>query len=226
MADLLSAAQRRAILESDAETGRLGARVPTCEALARLGLAVRYGRVGGYYLTPEGLRVRGVLDRIGPEAVTVRREPAEAPTPAPAATTPAPTPAPAATGFTADDGTGPPSPTPPRRAAEVATAWSGLLEIRRVLQDGDTSRPAPWERERLVHSIALALEAAGHPPSTGYSVSPAAAQPGVAEVAWHGTGAPEALAACQQVLERYGWQCTLHRDRHGRSFLLVSPRRA
>ncbi|MFE2428936.1 hypothetical protein ACFXJ5_19610 [Streptomyces sp. NPDC059373] len=216
MADLLSAAQRRAILESDAETGRLGARVPTCEALARLGLAVRYGRVGGYYLTPEGLRVRGVLERVGPEAAEVR-------SPAPTATAP---PAPAATGFNADDGTGPPSPALPGRAAEVATAWSGLLEIRRVLQDGDTSRPAPWERERLVHAIALALEAAGHPPSTGYSVSPAAAQPGVAEVAWHGTGAPEALAACQQVLERFGWQCTLHRDRHGRSFLLVSPRRA
>jgi hypothetical protein len=218
MADLLSAAQRRAILESDAETGRLGARVPTCEALARLGLAVRYGRVGGFYLTPEGLRVRGVLDRIGPE-------PAEARPPAPASA-PAPALAPAAAGFTADDGTGPASPAPPGRAAEVGAAWSGLLEIRRVLQDGDTARPAPWERERLVHSIALALEAAGHPPSTGYSVSPAAAQPGVAEVAWRGTGAPEALAACQQVLERYGWQCTLHRDRHGRSFLLVSPRRA
>jgi hypothetical protein len=217
MADLLSAAQRRAILESDAETGRLGARVPTCEALARLGLAVRYGRVGGFYLTPEGLRVRGVLDRIGPEPAEAR--------PAAPASTPTPALAPAAAGFTADDGTGPASPAPPGRAAEVAAAWSGLLEIRRVLQDGDTSRPAPWERERLVHSVALALEAAGHPPSTGYSVSPAAAQSGVAEVAWRGTGAPEALAACQQVLERYGWQCTLHRDRHGSSFLLVSPRR-
>lgn len=224
MADVLSAAQRRAILESDPGTGRLGARLPTCEALARLGLAVRYGRVGDHYLTPEGLRVRGALARLGPGPATAP-PPAAAPAPAApsATTTPAP---PAPSGFTADDGTGPPSPAAPGRPAEVTAAWAGLLEIRRVLQDGDTSRPAPWERERLVHAVSLALEAGGHPPSSGYAVSPAAQQPGVAEVAWRGPGAPEALAACRELLERYGWQSTLHRDRHGRSFLLVSPRRA
>jgi hypothetical protein len=216
MADVLSAAQRRAILESDPGTGRLGARVPTCEALARLGLAVPYGRVGGYYLTPEGLRVRGVLERVGPEPgpVTVRVPEAVA----------AP---PAATGFLADDGTGPPGPAaPPRRAAEVAAAWSGLLEIRRVLLDGDTARPAPWERERPVHAVALALEAGGHSPASGYAVSPVDRQPGLVEVAWRGDDAVASLAACRRLLEEYGWQGTLHRDRHGRTFLLVSPRRA
>jgi hypothetical protein len=108
----------------------------------------------------------------------------------------------------------------------VATAWSGLLEIRRVLQDGDVTRPAPWERERPVHAVALALEAAGHSPGTGYAVSPAAQQKGLVELAWHGSDAVESLSACQRLLEEYGWQCTLHRDRHGRSFVLVSPRRA
>jgi hypothetical protein len=221
MADALSGAQRRAILESDAGTGRLGARVPTCEALARLGLAVRYGRVGGYYLTPEGLRVRGVLARVGPGPEPGPESPAAAPVPA----------APAA-GFEADDGTGAPGPASPRRAAEVATAWSGLLEIRRVLQDGDVTRPAPWERERPVHAVALALEAAGHSPASGasdasgYSVSPAAQQKGVVEVAWRGSEPVASLTACQRLLEQYGWQCTLHRDRHGRSFVLASPRRA
>ena len=218
MADALSGAQRRAILESDAGTGRLGARVPTCEALARLGLAVRYGRVGGYYLTPEGLRMRGVLARVGPE-------------PEPPVAAQAQAPAAPAAGFTADDGAGAPGPGPasPRRAAEVATAWSGLLEIRRVLQDGDVTRPAPWERERPVHAVALALEAAGHSPATGaggYTVSPAAQQKGLVEVAWRGSDPLASLAACQRLLEQYGWQCTLHRDRHGRSFVLASPRRA
>lgn len=216
MADALSAAQRRAILESDAGTGRLGARMPTCEALARLGLAVRYGRVGGYYLTPEGLRVRGALARVGPEP-----EPKPQAGPETAATAPK-----APTGFAADYGTGPPGPAAPRRAAEVATAWSGLLEIRRVLQDGDVTRPAPWERERPVHAVALTLEAAGHSPASGYAVSPAAQQKGLVEVGWRGGDAVASLAACQRVLEEYGWQCTLHRDRHGRSFVLVSARRA
>ena len=57
----LTEAQRRALLESDENTGHLGAREQTCAALAQRGLAVRYGRTGGYYLTPEGRRVRDEL---------------------------------------------------------------------------------------------------------------------------------------------------------------------
>ncbi|MFE0626139.1 hypothetical protein ACFW3D_04130 [Streptomyces sp. NPDC058864] len=228
----LTAVQRRALLESDANTGQLSAREPTCAALTRQGLAVRYGRTGGYYLTQEGRRVRTELARAElprAEAETQRD------------TTPGPEPARApGPGFTADDGHGTGT-AAPGRAGEVASAWSGLLEIRRVLQDGDTSRPAPWERERLVHAVALALEAAGLPPSardaagnpsvTGYAVAPAA-QSGVVEVSWHSPagsapGTAEAgPARCQGVLETYGWQCTLHHDRRRRVFLLVSPRRA
>ncbi|MDX2848807.1 hypothetical protein [Actinacidiphila glaucinigra] len=228
----LTAVQRRALLESDANTGQLGAREPTCAALARQGLAVRYGRTGGYYLTQEGRRVRTELARVEPPAQESGVAPAVAPGPEPE---PVPEP-----GFAADDGHGTGT-AAPRRAAEVASAWSGLLEIRRVLQDGDTTRPAPWERERLVHAVALALEAAGRPPSrrdaagrpsaTGYAVAPSA-QSGVAEVSWHSpagdaAGTAEAeLTRCQGVLEAYGWQCTLHHDRRRRAFLLVSPRRA
>ncbi|MGW3248203.1 hypothetical protein [Streptomyces sp. NPDC001070] len=226
----LTAVQRRALLESDANTGQLNAREATCAALARQGLAVRYGRAGGYYLTQEGRRVRTDLARI---------EPAHPERPEPAAPSPSPPPAPER-GFAADDGRG--TGTAPRgRADEVAAAWSGLLEIRRVLQDGDATRPAPWERERYVHAVALALEAACRPPSArdaagrpsviGYAVTPSA-QSGVAEVSWHvpagaAPGAAEsALAGCQAVLEAHGWQCTLHHDRRRRAFLLVSPRRA
>ncbi|WUD76899.1 hypothetical protein OG937_36975 [Streptomyces sp. NBC_00510] len=227
----LTAVQRRALLESDANTGQLGAREPTCAALARQGLAVRYGRTGAWYLTQEGRRVRSELARVElphPEAGATPR------------TEPEPRTGPAERGFAADDGHGTGA-AAPGRAAEVASAWSGLLEIRRVLQDGDTTRPAPWERERHVHAVALALEAAGRPPSArdtagrppaaGYAVAPAA-QSGVAEVSWHspagdapGTAEAE-LARCQGVLEAYGWQCTLHHDRRRRAFLLVSPRRA
>ncbi|MFB7289111.1 hypothetical protein [Actinacidiphila glaucinigra] len=236
----LTAVQRRALLESDANTGQLSAREPTCAALARQGLAVRYGRTGGYYLTQEGRRVRTELARVELPAPASGAAPAAAPGPEPA---PVPE-----RGFAADDGHGTGT-AAPRRAAEVASAWSGLLEIRRVLQDGDTTRPAPWERERLVHAVALALEAAGRPPSgrdaagrpsaSGYAVAPAA-QSGVVEVSWHfpenaaesaaddpAAGTAEAeLARCQGVLEAYGWQCTLHHDRRRRAFLLVSPRRA
>ncbi|MFJ4987102.1 hypothetical protein ACIP9H_25260 [Streptomyces sp. NPDC088732] len=225
----LTAAQRTALLESDANTGLLGAREATCTALAKQGLAVRYGRTGGHYLTPEGLRVRAELAR----TELPSHEPETPPEPARQAS--------GASGFLADDGHGPGAGGGSgSRAAEVAAAWSGLLEIRRVLQDGDTGRPAPWERDRYVHAVALALEAAGLPPSArdasgrparpGYAVAPAAAQDGVAEVSWPAPGdepAGPALDRCRALLEPHGWQCTLHRDRGGQAaFLLVSPRRA
>lgn len=226
----LTAVQRRALLESDANTGQLGAREPTCAALARQGLAVRYGRTGGWYLTQEGRRVRSELARVE------LPHPQNGATPG---TEPEPRQEPAERGFAADDGHGTGA-AAPGRAAEVASAWSGLLEIRRVLQDGDTTRPAPWERERHVHAVALALEAAGRPPSArgsaGRPRSPATPSrpppragsprsPGTPRRGRPGTAEAE-LARCQGVLEAYGWQCTLHHDRRRRAFLLVSPRRA
>lgn len=233
----LTAVQRRALLESDANTGQLSAREATCAALTRQGLAVRYGRTGGWYLTQEGRRVRTELtggELARPRPPHSPEEPPRGPDPDPGPAAPAPE-----HGFAADDGSGTGRPTP-GRAAEVAAAWSGLLEIRRVLQDGDTTRPAPWERERYVHAVALALEAARIPPSAhdaagrqaaaGYVVTPAA-QSGVAEVSWpspagDAPAAETALAGCRAVLEAHGWQCTLHHDRRRRAFLLVSPRRA
>jgi hypothetical protein len=224
MSTALTAAQRRAVTGSDPATGRLAARADVCAALAARGLAVRHGRAGhhGYYLTPEGLRLRADLTAARPDVPPPGR------------------PAPSADAFAADDGTGEgtgdgtggAAPRGPRRAAEVATAWEGLLRIRALLQDGVTDVPAPWERDRPVHAVALALEAAGCPPgrpdTPGYAVT-AAGPGGEPRVDWRGpadrTAASAALARCARWLGRHGWQCTEHRDRAGAPFLLVSPRR-
>lgn len=236
----LSDAQRRAVTGSDPATGRLDTRESTCLALAAQGLAVRYGRVGDHYLTPEGLRLRAALTAPPPAAdpaVTTGTDEA-----------PGPPAGPAEPGvFAADDGNGSGTALADR-AAEVAAAWEGLVRIRAAVQDGDTTRPAPWERVRPVHSVSLALEAAGRPPSAidagrrvrdGYAVDHSV-QDGVVRVSWHRTAAPggrrdtgtrddsertAALTGCQSVLERQGWQCTLHKDRSGRPLLLVSPPR-
>lgn len=216
MATALTAAQRRAVTGSDVSTGRLTARADVCAALVARGLAVPHGRAGhhSYYLSPQGLRLRADLTAARPEV------------PAPGH------PAPGADTFAADDGTGTAPPGGARRAAEVATAWEGLLRIRGLLLDGTTDVPAPWERERAVHAVALALEAGGCPPAgahgQGYAVT-AGGQDGLPEVAWRGApdreSAARALARCADLLGRYGWQCTEHRDRGGVPFLLASPRR-
>jgi hypothetical protein len=218
MAKALSAAQRRAVAGSEPATGRLSARPAVCTALVAAGLAAPHGRGGHhtYYLTTEGLRLRA-------ELAGAEEESAAGPAPKPA-------PLPGA-GFTADDGTGeaPLSGGGARRAAEVAAAWAGLLQIRAVLLDGVTDVPAPWERERCVHAVSLALEAANCPParpgSPGYRVT-AAVEPGMAEVDWSVPGpASAALAKCADLLGSWGWQCTRHRTREGRHFLVASPRR-
>jgi hypothetical protein len=211
-----SAAQRRAVAGSDAATGRLSARPDVCTALVAAGLAVPHGRGGhhSYYLTTDGLRLRAEL------AGAASGEPAEAdPVPQPAAA------------FTADDGTGEEEPAggAARRAAQVATAWEGLLQIRAVLLDGVTDVPAPWERERCVHAVSLALEATGCPParpgSPGYRVTPAT-EPGMAHVAWSDpASAAPAVAECAHLLAERGWQPTEHRTRDGNPYLVVSPRR-
>jgi hypothetical protein len=253
MGKSLSPAQRKAVTGSDPATGRLSARAEVCAALATAGLAVRHGRSGhqGYYLSPEGLRQRAALAA----ADEAREHPPAPEVPVVREGT-----------FTADDGMGTAGPRGVRRAAEVAAAWEGLLSIRAVLLDGVTDVPAPWERERLVHAVALALEAAGCPPapaddpggpadpggtgdpggmadpggpdtapdspdsapSGGYTVT-SSPQVGAVEVSWRGAPAPDdatrALDECAALLDARGWQCTRHRDRGGRAYLLVSPRR-
>ena len=213
----LGAAGRRAVRGSDPATGRVQAPPAVCSALVAAGLAVPHGRGGhhSYYLTAEGRRLRDELEQ-SPQTS------AEPPAPAP--------PVPAAGSFTADDGSGalPPA-DPARRAAEVATAWEGLLQIRSVLMDGRTAVPAPWERERLVHAVALALEAAGCPParpgpagSPGYRVA-ASPHPGTAEITWSPEPSAAALDRCAELLAARGWQSTRHRTRAGRPYLLATP---
>jgi hypothetical protein len=117
------------------------------------------------------------------------------------------------------------------RAGEVAAAWEGLLQIRAVLGDGAVRVPAAWERERAVHAVALALEAAGVPPrregsAGGYRVRPSD-HTGLAEVTWSEAGSgPAALARVAALLGPLGWQATDHHTRGGAPFLLVSPRHA
>ncbi|MGE7383918.1 hypothetical protein ACQKM2_00260 [Streptomyces sp. NPDC004126] len=123
------------------------------------------------------------------------------------------------------------------RAAEVRTAYEGLLQIRRLLAGG-AGVPAPWELRLMPRAVALVLEAAGFPPSavdpagrrtrTGYRVAPGA--DGV-RVTW--TGPPsggaageerDRLKACAAELERHGWECLLYRGPRGRRFLEVERR--
>lgn len=213
----LSAAGRRAVAGSDPETGRVQAPPAVCSALVAAGLAVPHGRGGhhSHYLTTEGRRLRAELAAAGPSAG--REEPGSSPAPSPGTGS-----------FTADDGSGtlPPPADPARRAAEVASAWEGLLQIRSVLADGESALPAPWERERVVHAVALALEAAGCPPardgSPGYRVT-ASPYPGTAEISWSPVASAGALARCADLLAARGWQSTRHRTRAGDPYLLTTP---
>ncbi|MCX5195140.1 hypothetical protein OOK31_14730 [Streptomyces sp. NBC_00249] len=124
------------------------------------------------------------------------------------------------------------------RAAELRTAYEGLLQIRR-LTGGGVGVPAAWELRMAPRAVALVLEAAGFPPSaldgrggrvrTGYRVAPGADR---VEVTWAGPpggGAVqeerERLAACAAELERHGWECLLYRGPRGRRFLEVEPPR-
>jgi hypothetical protein len=214
MAKGLSAAQRRAVTGSDPATGRLSARPQVCTALVAAGLAVPHGRSGHHYLTPEGLRVRAALaeaERAGPPP-GVQVPGVQAP----------------GGGFVADDGAGAVMPGGGAgRAAEVAAAWEGLLQIRAVLLDGVRDVPAPWERERCVHAVSLALEALGCPPAhpDGYVVTPSS-HPTTAHVTWTPTpAAPTALPRIARLLTPYGWQSTHHRTRDAHPYLLVTPHR-
>ncbi|MEU1663092.1 hypothetical protein ABZ547_05680 [Streptomyces sparsogenes] len=154
-------------------------------------------------------------------------------------------------GFEVATGTGAlPSGSDRERAAAVRTAFEGLLQIRRLMNTGAAAPegvPADWERRRPVRAVALALEAAGIPPSatdpegrriaTGYCVRAAeqagvvrADPAGVVRVEWlgpPGSGAAYAahdeLQGCVAVLRRLGWEALEYRGPRGRRYLEVEP---
>jgi hypothetical protein len=220
-----TAAQRRAVAAADANTGLLRGPQALLDALCGKGLAVKHPRPPHRcYLTPAGIALRTEL---------------LAPPPEPTADPP-----PAVETFAARTGHETVLADDPRRAREVAVAWEGLLELRRVTNRGVTDRPCPWERAHLVAGAALALEAAGCEPAlaeagagneaagpggvSGYRVDPAP-QPEAVRVEWTGGGAEAAAAgtaACTAALEEAGWQVTEHPDGAKGRFLLASPRRA
>ncbi|MEU9143354.1 hypothetical protein [Streptomyces sp. NPDC048349] len=144
-------------------------------------------------------------------------------------------------GFEPATGDGP-APPDAGRAAELRTAYEGMLQIRRLVNGpAGEAVPAPWEVRRPARAVALALEASGITPSaadaegrptrTGYRVA-AGPEPGRVEVTWagpRGGGAAEEeqerLTACASVLERLGWVCLLYRGPRRRRFLEVEPPR-
>ncbi|MEU8677683.1 hypothetical protein [Streptomyces sp. NPDC048560] len=147
------------------------------------------------------------------------------------------------TGFEPATGDGPPLPgIPKERAGSVRTAYEGMLQIRRLTNaqhPEPEAVPAPWELHRSARAVALALEAAGLPPSAvdasgrrvalGYRVSQGEA-PGSVRVEWlgpPGSGAAhdeeESLPRCALVLRRLGWTALLYRGPRRRRFLEVEP---
>jgi hypothetical protein len=232
-AESLTPAQRRAVLASDPVTGELTGNPATGAALRARGLAVAYGRAGRHYLTGAGLALREEL----------RERPApDAPVPPAGGTGSSGASGPSG-GFAAATGDGPePEDDPGLRAAAVARAWAGVLEIRRVTGGAAGSGsgvPAPWERTRMVWAVALALEAAGVPPSAvdaggrrtraGYRVL-AADEPGAVRVEWRGPAASAGrdraereLRACAGHLAGRGWEALLYWGTRRVPFLLVTP---
>ncbi|MFF8694453.1 hypothetical protein ACF08W_19845 [Streptomyces sp. NPDC015144] len=145
-------------------------------------------------------------------------------------------------GFDPATGDGPAPVADGRRAASVRTAFEGMLQIRRLTNvghDAPESVPAPWEANRPVRAVALALEAAGLPASatdatglrtaTGYRLRPGEAVGGV-RVEWlgpPGSGAArteeDGLGRCATALRESGWTVLLYRGARRRRFLEVEP---
>ncbi|MBV2355701.1 hypothetical protein KUM39_15185 [Streptomyces sp. J2-1] len=214
MTGALTAAQRRVVEGADPVSGRLRSGTPAqCAALVKRGLAFRHPRPPhDHFLTPAGHRLR------------------EAPEADAAPPAPAPAPVPASDVFAARIGGEEAAPAAgPARLREVRGAWQGLVELRRMTnQGGAIDRPCGWERTHLVRAAALALEAAGHHPAgpdgtDGYRVRTTAQPEAVAVYAPDA----ETLGACAATLERAGWQAGEYTEPRSRvRHLLASPRRA
>ncbi|UPT46493.1 MULTISPECIES: hypothetical protein [Streptomyces] len=148
------------------------------------------------------------------------------------------------TGFEPATGDGPPAAEPAAaRAASVRTAFEGLLQIRRLTGAGrpdPVAAPAPWELNRPVRAVALALERSGAVPSAvdpsgrrvsaGYRVVSSGESAGSVRVEWTGppgSGAAhdeeEALVGCASALRELGWTVLLYRGPRRRRYLEVEP---
>ncbi|MCT2593938.1 hypothetical protein LHJ74_29205 [Streptomyces sp. N2-109] len=234
----LTQAQERAVTGADPDSGEVRAGAPTRQRLERLGLARPHGRLGAHYLTDEGRAVRARIQE---------RDRAAAPAPAGESSGES-----SGGGFaplTGDESErGPSAASRSAHAASAARGWEALLEIRRLTQPGSgpasPSVPAPWERARPVHAVALALEAAGIPASamdgsgrrvrTGYRVSPGeetatvrvewrTAAGAAAEGADDEADTQEQLAACARRLTACGWDTERYLGARRRPYLVVSP---
>ena len=212
----LSAAQRRIVEAAEPVTGRLSGSEAQLTRLVLMKLAFRHPRPPhDHFLTPAGHRIR----EAGPEPETPK--PVSVPVPTEAVREGGP--------FAARVGGETQVQGGPARAREVRSAWQGLVEMRRMTnQGGATDRPCAWERAHLVQAAALALEAAGCPPAEGddgggYRVG-GTPQPEAVAVRDRG---PDGIAGCAAALEQAGWQVSEHAEpRTGRRYLLASPRRA
>ncbi|MFI0743230.1 hypothetical protein ACH4PU_34925 [Streptomyces sp. NPDC021100] len=141
---------------------------------------------------------------------------------------------------TGDEGPSAPGRSPEERADAVRQAMDGLHRIRKVVNPPagrPLSVPADWERLQPVRAVALALEAAGVPPSavradgrrlaTGYRVR---AEGGTVGVEWVGPPGSrvryqqqEGLRQCADVLRGLGWQALEYRGARGLRWLEVEP---
>ena len=215
----LTAPQRAAVLGADPVTGEVEALPAVVASLVERGVARRYGATGRHYLTEAG------------RALRASREQAEHPSRSSEQ---------GGAVFTArlgDEVTGADSAfAPESRRAEVAAAWAGVLEMRRL--EDTSGRPCFWERAQPVRAVALALEAAdvtptardaaGHWTQVGYRALPG--ESAAVRVEWRGPASSKArleaereLGRCAAVLAAAGWEALQYLGRQGVRFLQIHP---
>jgi hypothetical protein len=129
---------------------------------------------------------------------------------------------------------------PAGRQNQVAQAWESLLQIRRLTQAAEPELPAPWERNRPLQAVGLALEAfgldfaavddAGAVVRSGVTL--VEERQGVVRAEWANRrgerpvdGGEARLAEAAEAAGRAGWDALLYRAGRSR-YLLIEPGRA